>query len=86
MHYWKLSHPADPLLNKSCPHDASNYEKAIRYNYSQEEKFALTELLSMIKGLSRMLVGMEELFSEAIALNTHQRLQVAHYVYYTLII
>lgn len=35
----------------------------------------------MIKGLSRMLANMEELFSEAIALNTHQKMQVLLYFY-----
>lgn len=41
---WKLVHPTDKYSNKDCPDSAEEYERATRYNYSSEEKFALVEV------------------------------------------
>ncbi|KAB0392601.1 hypothetical protein E2I00_016532, partial [Balaenoptera physalus] len=41
---WKLVHPTDKYSNKDCPDNAEEYERATRYNYTSEEKFALVEL------------------------------------------
>ncbi|KAG7276309.1 hypothetical protein CRUP_015632 [Coryphaenoides rupestris] len=40
---WKLVHPTDKYSNKECPDNAEEYERATRYNYTCEEKFALVE-------------------------------------------
>lgn len=48
---WKLVHPTDKFCNKDCPGTAEEYERATRYNYTSEEKFALVEVIAMIKGL-----------------------------------
>lgn len=37
-------HPTDKYSNKDCPDSAEEYERATRYNYSSEEKFALVEV------------------------------------------
>uniref|UniRef100_A0A4W5KR33 Uncharacterized protein n=1 Tax=Hucho hucho TaxID=62062 RepID=A0A4W5KR33_9TELE len=41
---WKLVHPTDKYSNKECPDNAEEYERATRYNYTIEEKFALVEV------------------------------------------
>lgn len=41
---WKLVHPTDKYSNKDCPDNAEEYERATRYNYTSEEKFALVEV------------------------------------------
>lgn len=41
---WKLVHPTDKYSNKECPDNAEEYERATRYNYTCEEKFALVEV------------------------------------------
>lgn len=48
---WKLLHPTDQHQNNDCPTDAEEYERATRYNYSSPEKFAIVEIIAMIKGL-----------------------------------
>ncbi|PZC70449.1 hypothetical protein B5X24_HaOG216182, partial [Helicoverpa armigera] len=48
---WKLLHPTDHASNPRCPADAEEYERATRYNYTSEEKFAMIEVIAMIKGL-----------------------------------
>ena len=50
LYSWKLLHPTDTHQNQECPKDAEEYERATRYNYSSEEKFALVEIIGMIKG------------------------------------
>lgn len=37
-------HPTDKYSNKECPDNAEEYERATRYNYTSEEKFALVEV------------------------------------------
>lgn len=37
-------HPTDKYSNKDCPDNAEEYERATRYNYTGEEKFALVEV------------------------------------------
>ena len=44
---WKLVHPTDKYSNKDCPDHAEEYERATRYNYTSEEKFALVEVSSV---------------------------------------
>lgn len=41
---WKLVHPTDKFCNKDCPGTAEEYERATRYNYTSEEKFAFVEV------------------------------------------
>ena len=45
-----LSIPNDHQ-NNECPQNAEEYERATLYNYSSDEKYALIEVIAMIKGL-----------------------------------
>ena len=40
--------------------------QATRYNYTEEEKFALIEIIAMIKGLQVLMARMETVFADAI--------------------
>ncbi|XP_071846795.1 cytoplasmic FMR1-interacting protein 2-like isoform X2 [Apostichopus japonicus] len=72
---WKLIHPADKFSNPSLPEKAEEYERAIRYNYSSKEKFALIELVAMIKGLQVLMNRMEGVFVEAIRQTVYAEMQ-----------
>lgn len=63
-------HPTDKFCNKDCPGTAEEYERATRYNYTSEEKFALVEVIAMIKGLQ---VKALNLLCFCIVLNAHVR-------------
>jgi cytoplasmic FMR1 interacting protein len=72
---WKLLHPTDKYLNRECPEDAEEYERVIRYNFTTAEKFALVEVIAMIKGLMALMQRMEVVFSEAIRRSLHGEMQ-----------
>ncbi|XP_071452530.1 cytoplasmic FMR1-interacting protein isoform X2 [Hetaerina americana] len=72
---WKLLHPTDHHQNKECPPEAEEYERATRYNYTSEEKFALIEVIAMIKGLQVLMARMETVFTDAIRRNIYAELQ-----------
>ncbi|XP_064636009.1 cytoplasmic FMR1-interacting protein-like isoform X2 [Lineus longissimus] len=72
---WRLNHPTDTHQNKACPPEAEDYEKATKYNYSSAEKFALVEVIAMIKGLQVLMHGMEATFMEAIKRTIFTELQ-----------
>ena len=44
----------------------NTYFQALRYNYNSEERFALIEVIAMIKGLQVLMMRMEGVFHEAI--------------------
>ncbi|XP_059481300.1 cytoplasmic FMR1-interacting protein isoform X1 [Neocloeon triangulifer] len=75
LYSWKLLHPTDHHMNKECPAEAEEYERATRYNYSEEEKFALIEVIAMIKGLQVLMARMETVFADAIRRNIYAELQ-----------
>ncbi|TRY88802.1 hypothetical protein DNTS_015017 [Danionella cerebrum] len=72
---WKLVHPTDKFCNKDCPGTAEEYERATRYNYTSEEKFALVEVIAMIKGLQVLMGRMESVFNQAIRHTIYSALQ-----------
>ncbi|XP_051985982.1 cytoplasmic FMR1-interacting protein 1 homolog [Xyrauchen texanus] len=72
---WKLVHPTDKYSNKDCPDNAEEYERATRYNYTSEEKFALVEVIAMIKGLQVLMGRMESVFNHAIRHTIYSALQ-----------
>ncbi|KAK7103491.1 cytoplasmic FMR1-interacting protein 1 homolog [Littorina saxatilis] len=72
---WKLMNPTEPGRNKDCPQNAEPYERATRYNYSREEKFALVEIIAMIKGLQLLMCRMEAIFMDAIRRHIYLQLQ-----------
>ncbi|XP_074650869.1 cytoplasmic FMR1-interacting protein 1-like [Tubulanus polymorphus] len=65
MYSWKLFHPTDHHDNAKCPTDAEEYERATRYNYSDNEKQAMIELIAMIKGLQSKLHEHLAVFNQA---------------------
>ncbi|KDR09197.1 cytoplasmic FMR1-interacting protein isoform X1 [Zootermopsis nevadensis] len=75
LYSWKLLHPTDHHQNKDCPQEAEEYERATRYNYTDEEKFALIEVIAMIKGLQVLMARMETVFTDAIRRNIYAELQ-----------
>ncbi|KAK2551270.1 Cytoplasmic FMR1-interacting protein 2 [Acropora cervicornis] len=75
LYSWKLLHPTDKYANPQCPEKAEEYERATRYNYNSEEKFALVEVIAMIKGLYGLMSRLEPSFSEAIRRSIHDEVQ-----------
>lgn len=55
--------------------NASSFCQATRYNYTDEEKFALIEVIAMIKGLQVLMARMETVFIDAIRRNIYAELQ-----------
>ena len=69
-------HPADYRKGTNkYEDDGEEYERATRYNYSSQEKFAMVEILSLIKGLQLQMGRMSETFQEAICSTTYNELQ-----------
>lgn len=75
LYSWKLMHPTDHHQNKDCPQEAEEYERATRYNYSDEEKFGLIEVIAMIKGLQVLMSRMETVFTDSIRRHVYAELQ-----------
>ncbi|KAK3928668.1 Cytoplasmic FMR1-interacting protein [Frankliniella fusca] len=75
LYSWKLLHPTDHHQNNQCPVEAEEYERATRYNYGDEEKYALIEVIAMIKGLQVLIARMESVFIDSIRRNIYAELQ-----------
>lgn len=75
LYSWKLLHPTDPHQSPNCPPEAEEYERSTRYNYSSNEKFALIEVIAMIKGLQLLMSRMESVFMDAIRRHIFAELQ-----------
>lgn len=61
--------------NQECPRDAEDYEKATRYNYNSEEKFALVEVIGMIKSVQALMLRIESIFTDAIKRTVYRETQ-----------
>ncbi|KAJ2941818.1 hypothetical protein O0L34_g10626 [Tuta absoluta] len=72
---WKLLHPTDHTTNPYCHPEAEEYERATRYNYTSEEKFAMIEVIAMIKGLQVLMARMETVFADAARRSIYAELQ-----------
>lgn len=76
---WKLTHPAEVKTERpgstGCPPEASNYERVTKYNYSNEEKSSLVELIGFIKGLHGLVRRDERIISSLINLHIFVQLQ-----------
>ncbi|CAL8098785.1 unnamed protein product [Calicophoron daubneyi] len=72
---WKLAHCASHETNHQCPRDAESYEKATKYNYNSDERFAMIEVISMIKSVQTHLLRLEAYYSEAIRRSVYRELQ-----------
>ncbi|KAA3681564.1 cytoplasmic FMR1 interacting protein [Paragonimus westermani] len=72
---WKLAHCATHETNRQCPKEAESYEKATKYNYNSDERFAMLEVISMIKSVQAQLLRLEAYYSEAIRRSVYRDLQ-----------
>ncbi|EYU22929.1 hypothetical protein MIMGU_mgv1a000342mg [Erythranthe guttata] len=74
---WKFSRPCkDPVSTES--HETasfSDYEKVVRYNYSADERKALVELVSYIKGIASLMQKSDTLVADALWETVHAEVQ-----------
>ena len=64
-----------PFIHLFIQPDAEEYERATRYNYSSSEKFAIIEVIAMIKGLQVLMGRMDTVFLDAIRRSVYLELQ-----------
>ncbi|KAJ3102395.1 Cytoplasmic FMR1-interacting protein 2 [Phlyctochytrium planicorne] len=55
---WKFWNPASANTNKNIPENAIAYELVVKYNYTDTEKAALIEAISMVKVMASALDGL----------------------------
>ncbi|XP_073290091.1 protein PIR isoform X2 [Primulina huaijiensis] len=75
---WKFSRPSkDPISSDSheIASSYSDYEKVVRYNYSAEERKAMVELVSYIKGIGLLLQKADTLVADALWETIHAEVQ-----------
>ncbi|OMO50212.1 Cytoplasmic FMR1-interacting [Corchorus olitorius] len=75
---WKFSRPckdAGPSESQELLSSYSDYEKVVRYNYSQEERKALVELVSYIKSVGSMMQRCDTLVADALWETIHAEVQ-----------
>jgi cytoplasmic FMR1 interacting protein len=69
---WKYAHPN---VASAVPTDALEYERVVRYNYTEAERVALIEFVAFIKGLAGVMLRHDGLLSPIIRLCIHAELQ-----------
>lgn len=68
---WKYSHMnQDPNIKATV-----DYERAVRYNYDSSEKFALIELIAMLKSLAALMLREDAMLGPIIRASIHDELQ-----------
>ena len=68
---WKYSHMnQDPKVKATV-----DYERAVRYNYDSNEKFALIELIAMLKSLAALMLREDAMLGPIIRASIHDELQ-----------
>ncbi|KAL0351445.1 UNVERIFIED_CONTAM: protein PIR [Sesamum calycinum] len=75
---WKFSRPCkDPVSTDSHETAASfsDYEKVVRFNYSADERKALVELVSYIKGIGSLMQKSDTLVADALWETVHAEVQ-----------
>ncbi|KAL7118012.1 hypothetical protein ACP275_03G108900 [Erythranthe tilingii] len=73
---WKFSRPCkDPVSTESHEASFSDYEKVVRYNYSADERKALVELVSYIKGIASLMQKSDTLVADALWETVHAEVQ-----------
>ncbi|PAA91196.1 hypothetical protein BOX15_Mlig033928g1, partial [Macrostomum lignano] len=72
---WKLAHLTDVRQNPDMPKEAEDYAKATQYNYSREERFALVEVIAMIKSVQAILLRMETILMDSVKRAIYYQLQ-----------
>ncbi|KAL3638793.1 hypothetical protein CASFOL_016700 [Castilleja foliolosa] len=73
---WKFSRPCkDPISAESHGIASSDYEKVVRYNYNAEERKAMVELVSYIKGIGSLMQKSDTLVADALWETVHAEVQ-----------
>ncbi|GFP89758.1 protein pir [Phtheirospermum japonicum] len=73
---WKFSRPCkDPISAESHGIASSDYEKVVRYNYNTEERKAMVELVSYIKGIGSLMQKCDTLVADALWETVHAEVQ-----------
>ena len=68
---WKYSHMnQDPKIKATV-----DYERAVRYNYDSNEKFALIELIAMLKSLANLMLREDAMLGPIIRSSIHDEIQ-----------
>ncbi|KAJ3209046.1 Cytoplasmic FMR1-interacting protein 2 [Dinochytrium kinnereticum] len=86
---WKFWNPTSHSINPNVPESASAYELAVKYNYSDADKAALIEAISMVKVLSFSLTSLNQKSLQMLSSQTKRIIQtfisnnVSDYVSYT---
>eukprot|EP00456_Euglypha_rotunda_P049447 TRINITY_DN3965_c0_g1_i3.p1 TRINITY_DN3965_c0_g1~~TRINITY_DN3965_c0_g1_i3.p1 ORF type:complete len:407 (+),score=77.54 TRINITY_DN3965_c0_g1_i3:169-1221(+) len=76
---WKYAHPITPEEYKKTPGKgtpSAEYEKVVRFNYTEDELYALIDVIGMLKGLGNLLLKNELLLVPLIRRSIHDKLQV----------
>ncbi|KAH6799950.1 transcription activator [Perilla frutescens var. hirtella] len=74
---WKFSRPCKEPVSTEL-HEAasfSDYEKVVRYNYSADERKAMVELVSYIKGIGSLMQKSDTLVADALWETVHAEVQ-----------
>ncbi|XP_042068062.1 protein PIR-like isoform X1 [Salvia splendens] len=74
---WKFSRPCKEPVSTELhePSSFSDYEKVVRYNYSAEERKAMVELVSYIKGIGSLMQKSDTLVADALWETVHAEVQ-----------
>lgn len=70
---FKYANPVKP--GPSIPEDALSYEKAVRYNYTSEDKTALIEHVTVIKNLGNLLYSISKFHMDSIRFHIYRTYQ-----------
>ena len=71
---WKYAHPNGDVKGEGMA-DALDYERAVRYNYTSDERFVLAQYLGLIKGLADVLLRADAALSGCVARAVHDETQ-----------
>ncbi|KAG6432639.1 hypothetical protein SASPL_104220 [Salvia splendens] len=74
---WKFSRPCKEPVSTELhePSSFSDYEKVVRYNYSAEERKAMVEIVSYIKGIGSLMQKSDTLVADALWETVHAEVQ-----------
>lgn len=69
---WKYAHPN---TNDKLGPDAVEYERVVKHNYTDEERFVLVEVIACLKGLASVMLRHDGVLSPIIRAHIHADLQ-----------
>ncbi|GAA0138862.1 scaffold/adaptor protein [Lithospermum erythrorhizon] len=72
---WKFSRPCKDPETSDNSSSISDYEKVVRYNYTDEERKALVELISYVKSMGSIMLKVDTLVADALWETIHAEVQ-----------